>query len=210
RPGHLHGLKQSGFIRDSLFLFLAGRSARIAGGGEGTRPAPSRAAGRGHQQRGYRRRAAASRAASCSEAGSSGLSFPSLEDLPRGSLGSSVRASCGGGTGKALQMASPGLEPEEIQPLQQHAARPEPAFAEARLWIEQVTGRSFGDKDFRSGLENGILLCELLNAIKPGLVKKINRLSTPIAGLDNTILFLRGCKELGLKETQLFDPGDLQ
>ncbi|KYO45928.1 LIM and calponin-like proteiny domains-containing protein 1 isoform D [Alligator mississippiensis] len=74
----------------------------------------------------------------------------------------------------------------------------------------QATGRGFGDKDFRSGLENGILLCELLNAIKPGLVKKINRLSTPIAGLDNIILFLRGCKELGLKESQLFDPGDLQ
>ncbi|XP_044874617.1 LIM and calponin homology domains-containing protein 1 isoform X2 [Mauremys mutica] len=107
-------------------------------------------------------------------------------------------------------MASPRLELEEIQPLRQDAARPEPAFAEARHWIEQVTGRSFGDKDFRSGLENGILLCELLNAIKPGLVKKINRLSTPIAGLDNTILFLRGCKELGLKESQLFDPGDLQ
>ncbi|XP_062431482.1 LIM and calponin homology domains-containing protein 1 isoform X4 [Rhea pennata] len=50
----------------------------------------------------------------------------------------------------------------------------------------------------------------LLNAIKPGLVKKINRLPTPIAGLDNIILFLRGCKELGLKESQLFDPGDLQ
>ncbi|NXP17912.1 LIMC1 protein, partial [Scytalopus superciliaris] len=76
--------------------------------------------------------------------------------------------------------------------------------------LQQVTGRSFGEKDFRSGLENGILLCELLNAIKPGLVKKINRLPTPIAGLDNVILFLRGCKELGLKESQLFDPGDLQ
>uniref|UniRef100_A0A8C2NVQ5 Calponin-homology (CH) domain-containing protein n=1 Tax=Capra hircus TaxID=9925 RepID=A0A8C2NVQ5_CAPHI len=49
--------------------------------------------------------------------------------------------------------------------------------------FQQVTGRSFGDKDFRTGLENGILLCELLNAIKPGLVKKINRLPTPIAGL---------------------------
>ncbi|XP_038256100.1 LIM and calponin homology domains-containing protein 1 isoform X2 [Dermochelys coriacea] len=107
-------------------------------------------------------------------------------------------------------MASPRRELEDGQPLQQHPARPEPAFAEARRWIEQVSGRSFGDKDFRSGLENGILLCELLNAIKPGLVKKINRLSTPIAGLDNTILFLRGCKELGLKESQLFDPGDLQ
>uniref|UniRef100_A0A8I3NSW7 LIM and calponin homology domains 1 n=2 Tax=Canis lupus familiaris TaxID=9615 RepID=A0A8I3NSW7_CANLF len=75
---------------------------------------------------------------------------------------------------------------------------------------KQVTGRSFGDKDFRTGLENGILLCELLNAIKPGLVKKINRLPTPIAGLDNIILFLRGCKELGLRESQLFDPSDLQ
>ncbi|XP_077790449.1 LIM and calponin homology domains-containing protein 1 isoform X8 [Podarcis muralis] len=50
----------------------------------------------------------------------------------------------------------------------------------------------------------------LLNSIKPGLVKKINRLPTPIAGLDNIALFLRGCKELGLKESQLFDPVDLQ
>uniref|UniRef100_A0A668AJX8 Calponin-homology (CH) domain-containing protein n=1 Tax=Myripristis murdjan TaxID=586833 RepID=A0A668AJX8_9TELE len=48
---------------------------------------------------------------------------------------------------------------------------------------QAVTGRCFGDKDFRGGLENGILLCELLSSIKPGLVKKINRLPTPIAGL---------------------------
>uniref|UniRef100_A0A3B3YCZ0 Calponin-homology (CH) domain-containing protein n=1 Tax=Poecilia mexicana TaxID=48701 RepID=A0A3B3YCZ0_9TELE len=75
--------------------------------------------------------------------------------------------------------------------------------------IEQsaATGKSFGDKDFRSALENGILLCD---AIKPGLVKKINRLPTPIAGLDNLSVFLRGCEELGLKGSQLFDPGDLQ
>ncbi|XP_056316703.1 LIM and calponin homology domains-containing protein 1a isoform X4 [Danio aesculapii] len=89
-------------------------------------------------------------------------------------------------------------------------ATPEPAFQEAQKWIEAVTGRSFGDKDFRSGLENGILLCELLSSIKPGLVKKINRLPTPIAGLDNLTMFLRGCEEVGLKGSQLFDPGDLQ
>ncbi|KAM8808987.1 LIM and calponin homology domains-containing protein 1 [Eudromia elegans] len=104
-------------------------------------------------------------------------------------------------------MASARLELPEPPP---EPPQPELAFGEAQKWIEQVTGRSFGEKDFRSGLENGILLCELLNAIKPGLVKKINRLPTPIAGLDNIILFLRGCKELGLKESQLFDPGDLQ
>uniref|UniRef100_A0A3B3BA12 LIM and calponin homology domains 1a n=1 Tax=Oryzias melastigma TaxID=30732 RepID=A0A3B3BA12_ORYME len=87
---------------------------------------------------------------------------------------------------------------------------PEPACLEAQKWIEAVTGKSFGDKDFRSALENGILLCELLSAIKPGLVRKINRLPTPIAGLDNLTVFLRGCEELGLKGSQLFDPGDLQ
>uniref|UniRef100_A0A803TBE5 LIM and calponin homology domains 1 n=1 Tax=Anolis carolinensis TaxID=28377 RepID=A0A803TBE5_ANOCA len=102
-------------------------------------------------------------------------------------------------------MASP-----PVVDLAEDAPRPEPALAEAQQWIEQVTGRTFGDKDFRLGLENGVLLCELLNSIKPGLVKKINRLPTPIAGLDNIALFLRGCKELGLKESQLFDPGDLQ
>uniref|UniRef100_A0A3B4BB57 Calponin-homology (CH) domain-containing protein n=1 Tax=Periophthalmus magnuspinnatus TaxID=409849 RepID=A0A3B4BB57_9GOBI len=52
--------------------------------------------------------------------------------------------------------------------------------------------------------------CRLLSSVKPGLVKKINRLLTPIAGLDNLTAFLRGCEDLGLKGSQLFDPGDLQ
>ncbi|XP_018098607.1 LIM and calponin homology domains-containing protein 1-like isoform X7 [Xenopus laevis] len=104
--------------------------------------------------------------------------------------------------------SSDSLKGEEIP--QPPESPPDTACREAQKWIEQVTGKSFGDRDFRTGLENGILLCELLNAIKPGLVKKINRLPTPIAGLDNITLFLRGCKELGLKESQLFDPGDLQ
>ncbi|KAJ8382675.1 hypothetical protein SKAU_G00034530 [Synaphobranchus kaupii] len=73
-------------------------------------------------------------------------------------------------------MASPGFD---IGHHQHSDATPEPAFQEAQKWIEAVTGRRFGDKDFRGGLENGILLCELLSSIKPGLVKKINRLPTP-------------------------------
>uniref|UniRef100_A0A9J8BP87 LIM and calponin homology domains 1b n=1 Tax=Cyprinus carpio carpio TaxID=630221 RepID=A0A9J8BP87_CYPCA len=91
-----------------------------------------------------------------------------------------------------------------------HHHHPEPAVREALRWIEVVTGRSFNDSDFRGGLVNGILLCELLNTIRPGLVKKINRLPTPVAALDNVALFLKGCLELGLKSSQLFDPGDLQ
>ncbi|XP_027502329.1 LIM domain only protein 7 isoform X2 [Corapipo altera] len=84
------------------------------------------------------------------------------------------------------------------------------AFAEAQRWVEAVTGKNFGTKDFRAALENGVLLCDLINKIKPGIIKKINRLSTPIAGLDNINVFLKACENIGLKEAQLFHPGDLQ
>nr|XP_019593702.1 PREDICTED: LIM domain only protein 7 isoform X14 [Rhinolophus sinicus] len=84
------------------------------------------------------------------------------------------------------------------------------AFAEARRWVEAVTEKNFEAKDFRASLENGVLLCDLINKLKPGVIKKINRLSTPIAGLDNINVFLKACEQIGLKEAQLFHPGDLQ
>ncbi|XP_077014567.1 LIM domain only protein 7 isoform X16 [Tamandua tetradactyla] len=84
------------------------------------------------------------------------------------------------------------------------------AFAEAQRWVEAVTEKSFETKDFRASLENGVLLCDLINKLKPGVIKKINRLSTPIAGLDNISVFLKACEQIGLKEAQLFHPGDLQ
>ncbi|XP_050974416.1 LIM domain only protein 7 isoform X10 [Labeo rohita] len=86
----------------------------------------------------------------------------------------------------------------------------EAAYSEAQRWIEAVTEKKFGSSNFRSSLENGLLLCDLINKIRPGVVKKLNRLSTPIAGLDNISLFLKACAKLGLKEAQLFHPGDLQ
>ncbi|XP_059758896.1 LIM domain only protein 7 isoform X3 [Balaenoptera ricei] len=84
------------------------------------------------------------------------------------------------------------------------------AFAEAQRWVEAVTEKNFATKDFRASLENGVLLCDLINKLKPGVIKKINRLSTPIAGLDNINVFLKACEQIGLKEAQLFHPGDLQ
>ncbi|XP_074047939.1 LIM domain only protein 7 isoform X14 [Macrotis lagotis] len=84
------------------------------------------------------------------------------------------------------------------------------AFAEAQRWVEAVTEKNFENKDFRASLENGVLLCDLINRLKPGIIKKINRLSTPIAGLDNINVFLKACEKIGLKEAQLFHPGDLQ
>ncbi|XP_030643154.1 LIM domain only protein 7 [Chanos chanos] len=86
----------------------------------------------------------------------------------------------------------------------------ETAFPEAQRWVEAVTKKKFGSSDFRCALENGVLLCDLINKIKPGIIKRVNRLSTPIAGLDNLNVFLKACSKLGLKEAQLFHPGDLQ
>ncbi|XP_030198755.1 LIM domain only protein 7 isoform X10 [Gadus morhua] len=93
---------------------------------------------------------------------------------------------------------------------EQSAVSCEEAYLEAQRWIEAVTEKQFGSQDFRSALENGVLLCDLVNKIHRGLIRRVNRLSTPIAGLDNLNVFLKACKKLGLKEAQLFHPGDLQ
>ncbi|XP_042281827.1 LIM domain only protein 7-like isoform X5 [Thunnus maccoyii] len=93
---------------------------------------------------------------------------------------------------------------------QQSSVSCDEAYSEAQRWIEAVTKKRFGSNDFRSALENGVLLCDLINKIKPGIVKRVNRLPTPIAGLDNLNVFLKACGKLGLKEAQLFHPGDLQ
>ncbi|XP_077863382.1 uncharacterized protein LOC100366345 [Saccoglossus kowalevskii] len=84
------------------------------------------------------------------------------------------------------------------------------ALIESQRWIESVTDKKFANDDFRASLENGVLLCELVTAIKPGSIKKINRLPTPYAGLDNLNLFLHVCEDLGLSGSQLFDTCDLQ
>ncbi|XP_037542979.1 LIM domain only protein 7 [Nematolebias whitei] len=86
----------------------------------------------------------------------------------------------------------------------------EEAYSEAQRWIEAVTKKKFGSNNFRSALENGVLLCDLINKIKPATIKRVNRLPTPIAGLDNLNVFLKACGKLGLKEAQLFHSGDLQ
>ncbi|XP_062303299.1 LIM domain only protein 7-like isoform X2 [Osmerus eperlanus] len=86
----------------------------------------------------------------------------------------------------------------------------EDAYSEAQRWLEEVTHKSFRSSNFRRALEDGVLLCDLINQLKPGVIKRVNRLSTPIAGLDNVNVFLRACGKLGLNEAQLFHPGDLQ
>ncbi|KAJ8298221.1 hypothetical protein KUTeg_024752 [Tegillarca granosa] len=86
------------------------------------------------------------------------------------------------------------------------------ALHETERWIQAVTKKKFAyPDDFRKSLENGVLLCELLNNLKPGAVKRINKLPGAIAGLDNINVFLKACRaSFGLNDKHLFDPNDLE
>ncbi|XP_064610037.1 LIM domain only protein 7-like isoform X2 [Liolophura sinensis] len=86
------------------------------------------------------------------------------------------------------------------------------ALQETERWLKAVTKKKLSHPDdLRRSLQNGVLLCELVNGLKPGSITRINKLSTPIAGLDNLTVFLRACQEhFGLRQPQLFDPLDLE
>jgi len=86
-------------------------------------------------------------------------------------------------------------------------------------WLEAVTGLDLelpgnedGIKDqidFGHALKDGIALCQLLNGITPGLVKKINTMKAPFKQRENIEFFLKACENYGLKSQDLFQVNDL-
>uniref|UniRef100_A0AAQ6IHM2 Calponin-homology (CH) domain-containing protein n=1 Tax=Anabas testudineus TaxID=64144 RepID=A0AAQ6IHM2_ANATE len=84
------------------------------------------------------------------------------------------------------------------------------AYLEAQRWIEVSYHSAFTCCLPFPDVLSVSSAHSLINKIKPGIIKRVNRLPTPIAGLDNLNVFLKACGKLGLKEAQLFHPGDLQ
>ncbi|CAM9610321.1 unnamed protein product [Pylaiella littoralis] len=78
----------------------------------------------------------------------------------------------------------------------------------ARAWIEAVTNEPvkglFGD-----ALRNGVLLCKLVNTIKPGAVRRVNESRMPFKQMENISNFLKSCRALGVAEHSLFETVDL-
>jgi len=76
---------------------------------------------------------------------------------------------------------------------------------QVKHWIETVTEvKSTDEETLQSYLKSGERLCELMNKIKPGSVKKINRGKAPFVQRENIANFLFSCKLLGMTETDLF------
>merc|ERR1712173_530750 len=80
-------------------------------------------------------------------------------------------------------------------------------------WVEEVTGRKLGEMkdqiDFGELLKDGSVLCNLINALQPGSVKKINTLKAPFKQRENIEMYLKACTAYGLKEQDLFQVNDL-
>nr|XP_054319997.1 calponin-1 isoform X1 [Pongo pygmaeus] len=79
---------------------------------------------------------------------------------------------------------------------------------ELREWIEGVTGRRIGN-NFMDGLKDGIILCEFINKLQPGSVKKINESTQNWHQLENIGNFIKAITKYGVKPHDIFEANDL-
>ena len=68
---------------------------------------------------------------------------------------------------------------------EKQAAKWDPKLeAEARQWIEAVTGMEIG-ADLHEGLKSGEILVTLVNTIQPGILKAPSKMSAPFKQMEN-------------------------
>lgn len=82
------------------------------------------------------------------------------------------------------------------------------AEEDLRNWIEEVTGMGIGS-NFQLGLKDGVILCELINKLQPGSVKKVNESSLNWPQLENIGNFIKAIQAYGMKPHDIFEANDL-
>ena len=90
------------------------------------------------------------------------------------------------------------------------AAKYDPELeAEARDWMERVTGDRLPGGSLHAALKDGVYLCKLINKLQPGSVPKVNSSKMAFKMMENIGNFLSACEKYGLKKTDLFQTVDL-
>ncbi|KAM5170753.1 calponin-1 [Mantella aurantiaca] len=80
--------------------------------------------------------------------------------------------------------------------------------AELREWMDRTTGKNIGNK-FMESLKDGVILCELINKLQPGSVKKINESTQNWHQLENIGNFIKAITDYGVKQHDIFEANDL-
>ena len=81
--------------------------------------------------------------------------------------------------------------------------------AEARSWIEAVTAEPLPGGTFAEALNDGKVLCKLINTLRPGSVRKINDSKMAFKKMENIGNFLEAAGQYGLAKSDSFQTVDL-
>jgi len=80
--------------------------------------------------------------------------------------------------------------------------------SEAKNWIETVLGKKLKG-GLMDALKDGVVLCDLANAIQPGTCSKYKPSSVAFVCRQNIEIYLNGCEKLGVPKTDRFESRDL-
>lgn len=90
-----------------------------------------------------------------------------------------------------------------------HSKRDPEQEKAAQDWIEAVTGEKFPNSDYAESLHDGVLLCKLMNKLKPGAIAKIHTTSNPMKLRENAGFFQAAALAYGVNQSDVFQAVDL-
>jgi len=80
---------------------------------------------------------------------------------------------------------------------------------ETRAWIEAVLGERLGECSLQEELKDGVVLCNLMNVIKPGNCAKPSTSKMPFKQMENVAAYLASCQAFGVQPFEMFMTVDL-
>jgi len=100
-----------------------------------------------------------------------------------------------------------GMDAEHAEKMKQKLLNDPKYERDALNWIETLTGEKLTDT--YTSLKSGVVLCKLINVIKPGTIKFINVKPIAICERENLKSYIMACEILGVPKEESFTVSDL-
>merc|ERR1711972_843062 len=82
-------------------------------------------------------------------------------------------------------------------------------MGEIMEWMSAVMGEPLPAGDFAEILKNGVILCQLMNKLSPGSIKKFKEKGPAFLLMENIQAFLAAAKKYGVPDEEIFQTPDL-